>query len=110
MISPLFQERRFSKRKRLTGLLPGRITLGSGDTNVDLRPVDISANGMGVLSPILMKTGTVLTLSAPQQTIELRITWSQPDFGKQDLYRYGLVTADEDVNLEEVFLENGCLE
>jgi hypothetical protein len=41
--------------------------------------------------------------------VELEIAWSQPDFGKQDMHRYGLVTVSPEIALEAEFVRAGCL-
>jgi hypothetical protein len=56
-----------------------------------------------------MDPGTGLFLEIQGQRIALQIAWGQKDFGKRDLFRYGLVTVNPDDNLELLFLRTGCL-
>ncbi len=107
----LFKERRLADRRRLTGLLPGRLVLETRQEIV-CRPVDVSVNGLGIVVHDLRKQiepGTVLFLLTKDGTTKLSVAWGQPDFGKQDLFRYGLVTTDPADNLEQMFLDSGCL-
>ena len=101
-------EKRFKPRKMLTGLLPGPIVTPSGE-KVNCKPVDISVDGLGILSEALMKEEDRLILRTQNLEIELEVTFSKPDFGKRNLYRYGLKTKDLEINLEEIFTASGCL-
>lgn len=108
----LFKERRLADRRRLTGLLPGKMVFESGRQEIICRPVDVSANGMGIVVQNLRKEiepGTVLLLMTKDGALRLSVAWGQPDFGKQDLFRYGLVTMDPADNLEQMFIDTGCL-
>lgn len=109
MALPLFQEMRLSPRKKLSGLLPGKLTEAKTGRAVSCRPIDVSRDGLGVLSSQEIATGSTLVLMANGVPIELHVAWGQPDFGKQDLYRYGLVTNDSNVDLVKAFTESGCL-
>lgn len=108
----LFKERRLADRRRLTGLLPGRVVFETTKQEIICRPVDVSANGMGIVVQNLRKEiepGTILLLVTPDGPTKLTVAWAQPDFGKQDLFRYGLVTVDPADNLEQMFIDTGCL-
>jgi len=120
----LFKERRISDRRRLTGLLPGRLAFagkggieaGGSETSgsyIACRPVDVSANGMGIVASGQLgeiDPGTELVLVIKDRSaIRLQVAWSQPDFGKQDCFRYGLVTLDPAEDLEELFVSSGCM-
>jgi hypothetical protein len=105
----LFKERRLSDRRKLTGLLPGRLTIEGTKLSLSCRPVDVSANGMGVVMAREIEPGTQMTLSIGDHDIALQVAWGQPDFGKQDMFRYGLVTLDPNVDLEAEFVRAGCL-
>jgi hypothetical protein len=109
MALPLFKERRFSRREQLTGLMPGRLFLKDSKTDVFAKPVDVSENGIGIVVNIQMPIGTTLILQRDDAEYELEVSWSQPDFGKNDLTRYGLVCKRLNVNLLEVFREAGCI-
>lgn len=104
-----FKERRFSDRKRLTGLLPGRLLLTASKVDVNGRPVDVSPSGLGIVVSKELEAGTEISLILREQTIRLQVAWGQRDFGKQDMFRYGLVTLDPEINLEEIFVSSGCL-
>ena len=106
---PMFAEKRLSPRRKLTGLLPGRMAVVGSNTSISCKPVDISAHGLGIVSEDLLTAGTMLALRTHDREILLEVSWGQPDFGKRDLYRYGLVTVDREVNLENVFADTGCL-
>jgi len=105
-----FEERRNNERKTLTGLMPGRFFLVQTDRTLSARPIDVSQHGLGIIMGEKVEEGAEVALSVEKrQVIKMRIVWSKEDFGKRDLYRYGLECLDPKINLEEVFLVTGCL-
>jgi hypothetical protein len=102
------KERRIGNRKALNGLLPGRLRTLLG-TDLVCKPVDVSPNGLGVLMSKEFELGTVMNLVMKDQVIELEVKWIQSDFHKEELFRYGLITPDVEINLEQIFLDAGCL-
>lgn len=108
MALPLFKEKRIGLRRRLSGLMPGKLTI-EGKHAVSARPVDVSTHGLGVIIAEELIPGTMMHLETPKGAIKLRIAWRQPDFGKRDMFRYGLVTDDNSIDLEDVFLKTNCL-
>ena len=107
MSSFKLKEKRFKPRKALTGLLPGPITKIDGE-RVTCRPVDISENGLGILSEEQLSTGDKLMLELKDEKIALEVTYQKRDFGKHNLFRYGIICT-ENKDLEKIFLEAGCL-
>lgn len=106
----LFKEKRLSIRRKLTGLMPGRLIFDATKIDVDGKPVDVSANGMGIVISKEIDPGTAMTLVLKGgHEVPLTVAWGQPDFGKQDMFRYGLVTVNPADNLEDIFVEAGCL-
>lgn len=105
----LFKERRISERRKLTGLLPGRLIVDHSSQELECRPVDISVNGLGIVTRKELDPGTTLTLMIQDRSIPLMIAWGQPDFGKQDMMRYGLVTLEPTDDLMAIFIATGCL-
>ena len=107
MLNLKFQERRFTTRKKLNGLMPGKVMLGANEIKV--RPVDIGRDGLGVVTNEPLREGDRLQLHTAFGVILLEVMWSKKDLGKQDLFRFGLITTDPKDNLEEVFKNAGCL-
>ena len=105
---PSRKERRLGSRLSLTGLLPGRLKNGTGE-DVNCKPVDISPHGLGIVLNIEFDTGDRFFLAMKDETIDLEVAWVQRDFGKRDLFRYGLVTLNESIDLRELFIKAGCL-
>jgi hypothetical protein len=101
------KERRTSERKRLTGLMPGRFQINGKE--VSARPVDISEHGMGVIIAHEYPVGTKATLAIGNRIVALEFLWGEPDFGKHDMWRYGLVCSESSVDLEAAFSDAGCL-
>ena len=106
---PMYAEKRITNRKQLTGLLPGKMMIKGKEKTLDCKPVDISPHGLGILTTEQLGPGTVINLKMKDVEIQFEIVWGKPDFGKRDLYRYGLVTKDHKVDLEVVFAKAGCL-
>lgn len=108
----LFKERRLAERRKLTGLLPGRLMVKDTKADILCRPVDVSPSGMGIVAHGQLEAfqpGTEIVLLVQNQPVRLQVAWSQRDFGKQDLFRYGLVTVAPEVDLVRLFVEAGCL-
>jgi hypothetical protein len=101
------KERRISERKRLTGLLPGRFQVNGKD--VVVKPIDVSSHGMGIIVSAQIANGTKASLIIGDRCLPLEFLWGEQDFGKHDMWRYGLVCTDMKANLEEEFSEAGCL-
>jgi len=106
---PQVNERRFDSRKKLTGLLPGRLVKSETMKDVRCRPVDVSTNGIGILSEVLLNPGELLMMRLKDSEIEFKVAWGRPDFGKQDSFRYGLAATDKTIDIEAIFLKAGCL-
>ena len=105
----LFKERRLRTRRKLSGLLPGRLTVSGMNHSLKCRPTDVSLHGLGIIANDEIPIGSIATLETNSQTIKFEVIWSTPDFGKQDLFRYGLVSVDQEVNIEALFIAHGCL-
>jgi len=101
------KERRLSERKKLTGLLPGRFLVNGKD--IEAKPIDISNHGLGVIIAHEIKSGTKASLYIGGREVPLEFIWGHPDFGKHDLWRYGLVCVDTKIDLESEFVRAGCL-
>jgi hypothetical protein len=108
MLNLKLKERRLNTRRKLTGLLPGKIIRESDGSDVSCRPVDISKDGLGILTETQLEEGDVLVLQASSD-ISLKVMWKKQDYGKASLFRYGVVTIDDKNNLEKIFMAAGCL-
>ena len=100
-------EKRSSRRVMLR-ILPGAI-IDSNNNVIQCRPVDLSAEGLSILSETNLDVGATISLRTHNATIAMEIVWRRADFGKQGLVRYGLKTKDATVDLENIFRETGCL-
>jgi len=108
MALPLFKEKRLQPRRRLSGLMPGKMVVPGDDRALSCKPIDISVHGLGVLISEKLNPGSNVVLQVNELQVRMTIAWRQPDFGKRDLFRYGLVTEDPTVNLEELFTQHNC--
>jgi len=109
MALPLFREKRFAPRKKLTGLLPGKLLLKETSENLQCKLVDVSRHGLGLTTKSELKFGDKVVLIIEEQSLSFKVAWIQHDFGKQDLFRVGLLCDDINVDIIEVFTEAGCL-
>ena len=106
----VFKERRTDGRKTLTGLMPGRLFLIASNRTMSARPIDVSRHGLGVIMSEKIPEDTEIGLSVEKkQIIKMRIVWTKDDFGKRDLYRYGLECIDAKIDLAKIFQATGCL-
>lgn len=87
--------------------MPGKLYV-NGEV-VECKPVDISEHGLGVLIPRQIHDDADVLLDLKRQKISLKIIWAKPDFGKHDLWRYGLVSKTPGVNLHDIFEIHGCM-
>lgn len=100
-------QRRASPRKTIR-LLPGPI-IDTHNNVLQCRPVDISTEGLSILSETQLSVGDHLVLKTHKDAIALEVIWSKQDFGKQGLLRYGLKATQADTDLEKIFADAGCL-
>ncbi len=94
-------ERRASERYELSGLLPGTL-LRDNNKTISCRPINVSVDGLGIITSEQLKQGDILILKVKELRIQLQVMWSKDDFGKQDLVRYGLKCLDP-VSLWDIF-------
>ena len=103
-------ERRRHSRKRFSGLLPGPLYLETNrKKSLQCKPIDISKNGLGLLIAEEIPKDAILILVTKEQEIPFKIAWQRPDFGKEELIRYGLEIVDPELDIEEIFIKSGCL-
>lgn len=105
----LFKDRRINNRKKLTGMMPGRLVIDDTKEELTCRPVDVSNSGVGILIPKEIEKGKSITLYLHDRSISFKVAWVQRDFGKQDIFRYGLAATDLSLDIESIFIAYGCL-
>lgn len=103
------EDRRKKRRVRFTGLLPGIFRHRSSGSVFSCRPVDVSEIGLGVLSSHGLEIGDEVVIESRNEEILLVVQWKKQDFGKHDLWRYGLAVHDRSIDLVEVFSSTGCI-
>jgi hypothetical protein len=108
MGEPRLNEQRRSPRRLLTKLLPGPL-LDHEQKVLHCRPIDLSPEGLSILSATQLSIGAELTLRTHNQSVNFVVMWQRPDFGKQGLIRYGLAAVDPAIDLEHLFRSSGCL-
>jgi|GEM_PF-881973 len=105
-----FKERRVRDRREPTGLMPGKMIRVRQERAISCRPIDISSGGMGILVAEDLMSSEILTLNlADGRQIPFKIVWKREDFGKLDLFRYGLECMDPDINILEIFQRAGMI-
>lgn len=107
MALPALKEQRQSPRI-LTKSLPGAL-VDSEQRVLQCRPLDLSPEGLAIVSHTLLKVGARIMLKTHKDSITLEVLWQKSDFGKRSLYRYGLKVVDPAVDLEAIFRESRCL-
>lgn len=109
MAIPYTKERRLAGREKLTGLMPGKFFVRSSGQNISCRPVDVSESGLGILSADELTVDSEVCLQAGENEIIMKILWRKPDFGKNNLMRYGLRCTNPSINVASIFVNHGCL-
>lgn len=109
MAIPYTKERRLAGRQKLTGLMPGKFFMKATGQNISCRPVDVSDNGLGILTADELAVGSEVCLQAGDAELVLTVLWRKPDFGKNNLMRYGLSCSQPGVNVAAIFISHGCL-
>jgi len=107
MLNLRFQEKRLTTRRKLNGLLPGKVFLGNQE--IRIKPVDVSKDGIGIVTDLQLREGSIVRLQYGSEELELEVMWSKKDFGKRDLFRYGLMLRSSILDLEVLFESTGCL-
>lgn len=104
---------RISQRKQLSGLLPGRLQLVGSSRYITARAVDVTSQGMGILSQDYLRAGDNLILTTSDHLVHLRVLYKKRDYLKSNRHRYGIVIADEhqaqEHDLITIFVDAGCL-
>jgi len=108
MGDPAKSEPRRSSRRVMLRILPGAI-VGANNEVIQCRPVDLSQEGLSILSESNLKVGDLVTLRTHNDSIPMEVVWRRADFGKQGLTRYGLKTKEAAFDLEILFRQTGCL-
>ena len=69
----------------------------------------MSAEGLGILVCESIPLESRVFLEMKEITLEFKVAWARPDYGKKNMMRYGLVCSDKAANIEMIFTEKGCL-
>lgn len=106
--------KRIKERKKLTGLLPGKLVVIRTGRLVSARAVDITEDGMGIFSSHRLHEGDKMTLISTEKKIPLIVHYKKRDYTKASLHRYGLRVDSEEAdaqeyNLIKIFENSGCL-
>lgn len=101
------REKRISERKAIVGLLPGRLLYR--DTVLNAKATDVSPHGIGLIIDQFIQAGDVIVMELPDSSLEFKIAWIKPDFGKHDLWRVGVMATDHRQDVEKIFKDHGCL-
>ena len=109
MALALFKERRLSIRRRLTGMLPGKL-IDAHENSLVSRAVDVSEQGLGIISSSDLEIGATVYLLIKDLEIKLTVAWKQRGYAKKDMFRYGLVAGDPLIRIDAIFEECGCME
>ncbi|MCY4380370.1 MAG: PilZ domain-containing protein [Proteobacteria bacterium] len=87
--------KRMRERKCLSGLLPGKMLIERTGHYISGRAVDVSENGIGIITSSRLKQGDRILLSIAKKTIEFTVLHMKRDFQKNSQWRVGLVLVEE---------------
>ena len=103
-------ENRKSKRYSLTGSLPGAMFEPESNTIIQCKPVDVSQNGLGVMTWSQFDPGSSLILRGNNVDIKFTVIWSISCHEEHNVWRCGLEAEDKDSDLVSLFNERGCFD
>ena len=91
MLNLNLNNKRINQRYRLSGLLPGKVIVLSSGSFLSARPIDVSRNGIGVLSNYHLQLEEKLVMQYRQYNYFFKVHHIKKDYAKSNLYRYGLI-------------------
>ena len=111
MVQPQQSERRRSDRESLTGALPGAIRLKGDEEPLQVKPIDVSEQGLGVLMDRPLRPGTEIVIENDQEVLEFEVVWYKKEPGPgPEAFHHGLLLKTRNINLIEVFKNAGGFE
>lgn len=112
MLKLKLNHERLADRKRLSGLLPGRMQRVGSPNYITGRAVDVSSQGIGILSQNFLREGDEVILTTRHHVTHLVVHYKKRDYKKNNRYRYGLILAknheQDDHDLIKIFDQSGC--
>lgn len=102
-------ERRRVPRRSCVGKMPGLLIRSSGGEPITCMSVDVSRFGLGIVASSELFLDEILVLQLPKKSVELKIVASTKEKNMNNLWRYGLVLLDTDIDLEQIFSDTGCI-
>lgn len=107
MIKNTGAEKRKFRRLPCNGGLPGHIIYRPANKTLSVQSQDVSRFGLGVLSPDDSPLGAGYEFHSGGKVIPMRAVAKNRDTTTHSSFRLGLMTDDESVDLESLFLQSG---
>lgn len=103
------EERFFPRYITLTGPFAGELRRPGGKP-LECRVVDVSRDGLGVLSAVVVKKGETLELHSLERVIHFQVAYCIDDLISHGNYRWGLRRVGSNENLVSLFAANGFID
>ncbi len=101
--------RKHKRFDHIDGSIPGILINYSDSSTVHAHAIDVSKEGLAIITEKPLTPNQVLVLTSSDQKYELIVANSNPvDFQKQNKFRSGLKLKDNSKNLLEVFQKENC--
>ena len=110
MLNLQLDYQRMTERRRLSGLLPGKMLHVGSERFVSARAVDVTSQGIGILSSHHLNEGDEVLLTVRGSSVELVVHYKKRDYAKSSRFRYGLILKESssDHDLMAIFESSGC--
>lgn len=106
---PQLKDNRRHLRRPLMGDLSGRLLVAAGERAIPCLAVDVSVQGLRVLSREELVPGTAMLLAFEHHCLPLVVVWCQREGKRQGSYACGLMASAPACNLEQFFTDIGWL-
>ena len=109
MSSNTKQTRNETRRYRVVGYFPGKLTTLDGRALPALRPIDVSRRGFGFILGMSVQMGAQYWLHLGDKRLHVEVAYCESHLGIDNLFKCGIYTRDPEINLEHLFGSLGLL-
>lgn len=103
------EERFFPRYITITGPFAGELRRPGGKA-LECRVMDVSRDGLGVLSPVVVNKGETLELHTLERVIHFQVAYCIDDLISRGDHRWGLRRIGSNENLVSLFAANGFID
>ena len=104
------EERFFPRYITVTSEFAGEIYRAGKGQPLDCRVMDVSRDGLGVISKNAVQKGETLELHTLERVIQFQVAYCMDDLISRGNYRWGLRRVGSTENLVSLFAANGFID